>query len=409
MLSKYIAELLKVKDLVIIPDFGAIFKNQISATHDFQNHTIKPPHISFSFNEFLKYNDGEITNFIKIEENIAIDEAANRQKSLVEAFINKLNTEKTLNIENVGVFRINIDGKIDFQSSEIFNTEDNFGLPEVDVTPLRTIQVETTKEPEIQPIIPVEIKEEDKPGISTPHWSENDEPSVNTSPVAPIVESVPEPIITQTENTENVSADNENELVNESIIESKKKPKRFGRLIFIIILAIIVLALALFAVGIFLFPKQMKNYTKNVPFLNRVDTTKVVVIKDTTTKKDEPTEKAANLDSINKAAQEKKVTENPKKIETKAIVTVPIANTKKESALKTATGGIYIVAGSFSVEANAQNLVSILKTKGFNAKIIDYKGRTTVVYGQYSSSDEANAALVKIKAETNKDAWVLKN
>lgn len=417
MLIKYISEILKKKELVIIPDFGAIFKNQMSAVVDSQNNILKPPFISYTFNEFLKYNDGEIANLIKEADGISKEEAEIKLTSFVQELKDKINNGKSICIERVGEFTIGANGKIILKAFDLKEKDENFGLPEISVEPINKaesieppVSAPVVEEIEITPIIeepivveeikveePKEIKieepnaeevkteepiiKEEIPTASS-HWSEKEEPAVNTVPTDNV-----EPIISET--TE------EKELVNDEIEEQPIiKKKRTGLVIF---LSLIVLIICLVAGGLIFAPAKFKEMTKGLPFIGHANDT--IITRDTVIKKDTIAEapvveeQTQDTTSVEPAPVEVKTEPAPKKQEQKATIV---------------SGNYYIVAGSFSVAVNAEKLSNQLQGKGYSAQVIDYKGRSTVVYGSYATQSEVNTALAKIKSEENKDAWVLK-
>ena len=73
------------------------------------------------------------------------------------------------------------------------------------------------------------------------------------------------------------------------------------------------------------------------------------------------------------------------------------------------SGNYHIVAGAFRVEANSDKKVDQLRDKGYKARTIGvYRyGLHEVVYGSYSSREEAQQELFKIRREHNRDAWLL--
>ena len=80
--------------------------------------------------------------------------------------------------------------------------------------------------------------------------------------------------------------------------------------------------------------------------------------------------------------------------------TKPIVNATKKS--------FDFVVGVFSTEANATNLINSLKTKGFNAKIVDKNGELFRVSAGTSNSNEE---IIKIKEKALSagiDGWILK-
>jgi cell division septation protein DedD len=81
--------------------------------------------------------------------------------------------------------------------------------------------------------------------------------------------------------------------------------------------------------------------------------------------------------------------------------------TVKEKAASTKK--YYIVAGSFSLEKNAENLVKKLKSKGYNSEIFGQtsKGLLMVSYDNFISKKEALNVLNKLVREENPNAWLI--
>ncbi|MEI7594818.1 MAG: SPOR domain-containing protein [Bacteroidota bacterium] len=407
MLIKYISEILKKKELVIIPDFGAIFKNQMSAVVDNDKNVLKPPYITYTFNEFLKYNDGEIAGLVKEAESITQIEAEEKIKLEVQEIKQKLEQGSKIQIDGVGDLTLGANGKTILISLDIKDKDENFGLPEIKVeavTKEEPVVVEEKAEEVIVPIIeeittePAEIEivdadkviEEKKKEIiieevpiATTHWSENEEPQVNTVPINNIEEPA--------EKEEFIQSD-----VLEPVIEPKRK-KRTGLVIF---LSILVLLICIISVALIVAPEKVKEMTKNLPFIGHTNDT--VITRDTVIKKDTVIENT----TVEEQAADSVIVDEPTPEKVKAEPVKPKEPPKsKESATN---GNFYIVAGSFSVAANAEKLSTQLQVKGFSAQVINYKGKSTVVYGTYTTQTEVNEALAKIRSGENKDAWILK-
>jgi len=69
----------------------------------------------------------------------------------------------------------------------------------------------------------------------------------------------------------------------------------------------------------------------------------------------------------------------------------------------------YIIAGAFRVSKNAENLVAILKEKGYDSKVLplNEKGLNPVAFEGFSNRVEAVKGLRSIQKKENKDAWLL--
>ena len=66
----------------------------------------------------------------------------------------------------------------------------------------------------------------------------------------------------------------------------------------------------------------------------------------------------------------------------------------------------YIIAGAFSVEANANKLQSRLNKWNYNSTVIKSKNIMRVSYVEFKSKEEALISLAKIRKE-NPQAWIL--
>jgi cell division septation protein DedD len=67
----------------------------------------------------------------------------------------------------------------------------------------------------------------------------------------------------------------------------------------------------------------------------------------------------------------------------------------------------YVVAGVFSIESNADNLVAELRSQGYNAEKFGKIGNTYAVsYGGFNNRAEAIELLRQVKANHNAGAWI---
>ena len=68
----------------------------------------------------------------------------------------------------------------------------------------------------------------------------------------------------------------------------------------------------------------------------------------------------------------------------------------------------YVIAGAFRITKNAENLVSSLKTKGYDSRILplNEKGLTPVAFEGFSQRKAAVTSLREIQAKENKNAWI---
>lgn len=68
----------------------------------------------------------------------------------------------------------------------------------------------------------------------------------------------------------------------------------------------------------------------------------------------------------------------------------------------------FIIAGAFRITQNAKNLVSSLKNKGYDSRILPLndKGLTPVAFDGFSDRNDAVKSLREIQAKENKYAWI---
>jgi nucleoid DNA-binding protein len=82
---------------------------------------------------------------------------------------------------------------------------------------------------------------------------------------------------------------------------------------------------------------------------------------------------------------------------------------KSLSSFTAETARIYIVAGCYATQENAEGVISYLVDKGFDAFILDKTpgGLHRVVYGSYTTVSEASDELISIRKGFNEEAWML--
>lgn len=102
-MENYIRDLLKEKDRVIIPNMGGFLKSKGEINN-------------LIFNEFIKFNDGQLINFVARRENIGIDEASRKVDEFVESAKSRLNKGKKISIDEVGTLFMGERGRLRFSA-----------------------------------------------------------------------------------------------------------------------------------------------------------------------------------------------------------------------------------------------------------------------------------------------------
>ena len=127
--AHYISELLFLHDCVIIPSFGGLVGNIQSAKLNKNAGILYPPSKQILFNKNLRTNDGLLISYIAEQEQISQSDAKNKLTKFAEEITNKLLKNKTLRLDNIGLFTINKEGNTLFiQDHSVNYNLDAFGM-----------------------------------------------------------------------------------------------------------------------------------------------------------------------------------------------------------------------------------------------------------------------------------------
>ena len=383
-MDTYIIQLIRSNNRVIIPDFGAFIVKQ-GATK------------SISFNEFLKFNDGLLINFVA--EKDQTDRIVARKK--VNDYVQKITKE----LEEKGKYAINGMGtlikkekKIEFEQDGKFWTgaagnrsDEGKSTGKIDAGATsekkdETVQVNKTDDK----------KSDDKPGseknnsigkeasdsiIKQPGKTYNvREPRKKETTSAP-VPPPPAPAPPKKKTVKNnISAGAHN---------NRKRRKNMSPVMWSGAFIVIIVA----AVLIWFFLKD--NSGKNEP----IDQSVVEQVNSA-----DPFAK----DSLNNKPE----IENSQKEVSTPVKTASnnVGSTEKKTVSQTKSTGkrYYVVAGCFKNEAYADKYVKYLNTKGYNAEKFGMLGPLhAVCFTSYDSRKKAIAEMQKIRKDFEPHAWVL--
>jgi len=146
-----------------------------------------------------------------------------------------------------------------------------------------------------------------------------------------------------------------------------------------------------------------KKYFAKAPFAPN-DSISAPAKKAPAESQDATTEPEKKQESQAKPLPDKKTTE------TKTIVSKQASPVEVKKSTPYAGGKKYhLVAGSFSVEANADKMVQKLKTEGFNAEkfVTSKRNFFYVSYGAYDDRAEATSEMNRIKKGGKENVWIL--
>jgi hypothetical protein len=160
-LAKYISDLLYRYECVIVPNFGGFVTNEISAKVNHFTHTFYAPSKQISFNSHLQNNDGLLANYVATAENISYAKAIEHIDKEVATWKLSMNNED-LDLENIGSFNLNKEGKLIFEPSNSINyLTSSFGLSSY-VSPAVKRIAYKEKVRQLETIAPILPREENK-------------------------------------------------------------------------------------------------------------------------------------------------------------------------------------------------------------------------------------------------------
>lgn len=351
-IAEAISDLLFVRDTVVVPGLGAFVKKPTSAQVNCVANYFTAPSCVVEFDDDLREDNDLIVNYIASENDIPDDEARRLLAIFVSDCFNSLKEGKKVVLQGIGLLRYDwhSDIVLEQDGSSNFNS-DAFGL--CDFTAV-SIEHSATKD-EIR--AEIEQQQRDK---NTP-----------------------------------VTVDEQ------AVHEDEETPRRH-------VWPWILLVLLLFACVVF-----GLQYFHVVDFRDWLKPQNPIVVPaDTVTEPENPIEFAPleMTDSI-------KESEN----DTTALLAVDVVmqDDTTQSVVEQQVekvepvepeAKIMIVAGCFSIEDYANNLVNKLKEQGYQSAFVEKRGtKWFVAYGRYRTDGEAIETLRKIKAEdADAKVWIKK-
>lgn len=160
-LAKYIGDLLYRYECVIVPNFGGFVTNEISAKVNHLTHTFYAPSKQLTFNSHLQNSDGLLVNYISSVQSISYAKASEFIENEVSMW-KMLLTKETVELDNIGSFRLSKDGKYIFEPSNTVNyLTSSFGFNTY-VSPAVKREEYKEKVRKLETIAPVLSSEEQK-------------------------------------------------------------------------------------------------------------------------------------------------------------------------------------------------------------------------------------------------------
>lgn len=398
-MDKYLLEILKEVNTIIIPGLGAL--------------TITDPEKGdIMFMPYLKHDDGELSKYIANKEGIELNDAVNLIAKYVREILNTLDKGESYDMFQFGSFVKNESGDIEFKvwntnaaSAEVseetpsVHEESNETTDKEEGTAVSADTNQESQEQEIEPTLNIREPEEEE--ITE---------AIDETPVQEEIE-VSEPVIEQ-EPTVQVEEEKEsprefNILEKEEqaatqarldkLREEKNKPRKKRRgagFYALIIFGIIIVSFSSYVIIDF------EGASKLMPFLasEEAETAEeqnlleeMEEILGEAQPVAEETEDTSNIAE----PETQEVSEEPVQVEPE-IIEQPEPIKKKEESAPVPTSsesGYHIIAGSFGNPDNAERFAEKLRNEGAPAKLIMENGLHKVSLGSYATRAEAKEAL----------------
>lgn len=403
-MEKYINQILEKNNRVIVPDFGAFIVKQR-----------KP--LTIVFNEFLQYNDGMLVDTISKIEDLDREKAKDKVDAFVKSVVAKLDKGQKYPLEKLGTLVKSSSGKISLEGSDEKTAAKakpaakTAKIEEAKVQEEKKTQSEKAKAQEDIKAKEENVKKEqekkEKAELEKKSQDEKEKQEQDKKAEEEKLkqeqekkdQAEKERLEREKRAEEKVRAQHAEKRASSSSVHdysiqpssskkagySEKKTSKRNILVWVIV---IVLINGILVTGYFMYNKDLPNFFKNAD-------SEELLIEDMTIEEDnyvtESYEEADEPTIVEEVVPEKNIMPEEKP-------------TKKQIQSGTR---YYVVAGAFSIEQNADNLVIELTKKGYNSEKFGKIGRLHAVsYGVFSSKSEANQLLRKIQAETDPQAWI---
>lgn len=390
-LEEHIIQLIKSHNCVIVPDFGGFIANYESAWINDGIGIIYPPYKQVLFNANLRQNDGLLAHAIVLANGMSYNDALNEIEGAVKSWKKCLTDGDRLQLGEIG-FLFQQGSQIIFEQSRELNLLlQAYGFkqipfsrfiekPAVETSVLKSARTEFV------------LKSGEKETVT-----KSDSIEKKDKPEVPIIS------LHATEKIEPVAQE---KLHNEQIIPIKKPTNKRRKYIYAAAAAAIIPAL-FYSYWIpmrtdFLNTGKIEAADFN-PFNKQVSST----YKTRTSNFDIQLE--SDWKSWNELTGSLPESVSIYNLEVTDELFIPVKLKENVSGTSSfnSDGDFHLIAGCFSIETNAANLVKQLQEKGYSAGIVDHhKGLYRVSAGSYASETDAENALNQFRQQGH-SGWIL--
>lgn len=146
IIESAIQDLLREKECVIIPHFGALMMSYKSASIDAERQTIKPPGPDLAFNSGLSHNDGLLANRIADKQRLSFSKALDILNKKVSDWKALLAEGEYVELDGIGRFKKLNDGATQLIPKPAAELNlPGYGLSPVSLTPVKRSQASKRK------------------------------------------------------------------------------------------------------------------------------------------------------------------------------------------------------------------------------------------------------------------------
>lgn len=396
-LEKHIASLLKHHNCVIVPEFGGFIANYESAWINRSRALIFPPYKQILFNGNLTQNDGLLANELVLKASMTYPQALQAIATQVKNWRQQLEAGDRIELEEIGFLFLQHKQVVFEQNREVNLLLQAYGLKQVSFVDYAAVN-ETAKQTLSETLrsrqIPVvQQNPSHKEGVKAHKPLQvHDLPAEKETPVIALNTAEEIEVLEPQKDAQPVI----------SIAPKKSRNYKYA------VAAAVVMPLMFYAYWI-----PMKTDFLNTGKIQLSDfnpfnpQAKTVYAK---------RDSAFSIDTAFEWKSWEELTAGlPADVSVynleltdEIYVPVRLSNTAVPANSSAESGQFQLIAGCFSVEANANNLVEKLVTAGYPARVVDKKGNLyRVSAGSFETQNEAESALGTFKNE-GFSGWILK-
>ncbi len=377
-LDKIIFNLLLHHDCVIIPSFGGFVSQNEKAKIDYDKGEITPPRKVIIFNNKLLKSDGLLINHFAQQNKLSYQESFDQIRNQINSWKSQLDSGNRIELNKIGTLHIDKSNKIRFIQDDFSNLlASSYGLS---TFIFNTPKIETETKPKEKNLKPKENSKNKKQSNNT-----TEKKTVALWKYAAAACLLPLMFYsfwlpTQTNFLESgiISIQDLNPFhkIEETKYQKIKNSKVFD-----------------LSTKEQSLENQIKSLNADLNYFSyKYDDEKYIIVK---IKEDSPVNKISN----DKTSQDKKIEEKKKRRRERYQAKYP----------KIPRGTKSTIVGCFGKYKNATRLVKKLKSKGFNASIVDIKRKLYRVSIGETTNNKDLQDLIQKTTNLGYDSWVLKH